>query len=446
MKRIIVILIIICSLIVPFSIAKINNDKISYSTTSKDNTKKEIIIANLKLLEERIELDSINNKEYKKNMNYISLINLGDETVPILIDMYKNKELNDISSVIATELIQDITNCNLKEKYNLEWNDPKQFFKLWENIPKIDEKKISNLTTDVITLASKYPDLLDSIIKSNINLPNLDNMIPQGITIMDKYFLITAYDKTGESNSKCYVLSLKGKLVNTVELDTNSHVGAIAYDSINNLIWIPENNGLLNAYDSKQFLKENKVTFKYQFDDVGDRLKNYENKLKNLIAYLCIKDNKIYIGSFDDTDKGLVKEYEIIKNKNKEIELTFVSEFKVPSKVQGIDFYTYNEETYLLLSCSYGRFNPSYIYIYKYDETKTDYATSITNKITLKLPPMLEQIIIKEDKLYTLFESYAKEYDNCIEKIGSICIFDLNKIIEKYSSDDNTIEEIKEGN
>ncbi len=439
MKKIAFILLMICFSMIIFGCQKKEIKITNSEEPIYEINKKEIIVANLKLMQEGIK-DEANNK-YKKSMNYKTIVNLGEEAVPILIDMYKNNEIDEATSKIVTEVIQDIRNCNLKEKYNLEWKNSKEFFKILDNINKTDEANLPNLTTDVITLLDKYPDLADSIIKSNIKLPDLDNMIPQGITLMDNYILITAYDKTGQSNSKCYVLSLKGKLINTVSLDTNSHVGGIAYDSINNLLWIPDNDGKLNIYDAQTFLTEKEVTYIQQFDNIGKRLKNYENKLKNLIAYLCIKENKLFIGSFDDKEKGLVKEYEIIRNKENEIELNHVKEFKVPPQVQGIEFYIYNEETYLLLSCSYGRFNSSYLHIYKYNEQTLDYGSSIIDKVVLRLPPMLEQITIKSNMLYTLFESNAKEYDNCLEKISGICIFDLEKIISRWSFNEEPLQE-----
>lgn len=124
----------------------------------------------------------------------------------------------------------------------------------------------------------------------------------------------------------------------------------------------------------------------------------------------------------------MVKEYEIIKEKNNEITLNYLKEFKVPPQVQGIELYEYKDESYLILSCSYGRFNSSYIHIYKYKEETTDYGSSLIQKVTLKMPPMLEQITIEKKSLYILFESNAKEYSNCLEKIEYICVLDLDKI------------------
>lgn len=403
---------------------------------------KEIIINNLKVLQEKNSSDD-KKYNYKEDKKYKEIISYGNEAIPIIMELYKNNELDNSIGTIAAEVVQEISDLNIKQEYDIEWDNPNQFFKVWEGIEKTDEESREKLSKDVITLLNKYPDLATTIHKSNIKLPELEHMIPQGLTLTKENIIITAYDKTGDTNSKCFILTKTGKLINTVTLDNNSHVGAIAYDEVNNLFWIPVHDGELNAYDADDFYTKTEVTYKYTFDNVGDRLKNYENKLKSLIAYLTIQDNKLYLGSFDDTDKGLVKVYDINTSELGEITLTYSKEFKVPPKVQGIEFYNYKDETYMLLSCSYGRFNPSYIHIYKYNDDTLDYGNSLIKKVTLKLPPMLEQVTKTQNRLYALFESKAQEYNDCLEKIGYICIFDLDKIFAKWDliEQDKAIEE-----
>lgn len=415
----------ILSLIIIFNMNNFSLSKI-INQTEKNLSTKEIIINNLQELKNKNKEDF--EYDYRKDKKYKEIINFGEEAISIIQDLNKNKELDESTGHIAVEIVQEISNYNLKEEYDLEINNPEQFFKIWNSIKRVDEQNRKNITKDVLILLDKYPNMATTIYKSNIKMPELEQMIPQGLTITQKNIIITAYDKTGETNSKCYILNKKGLLEKIVTLDTNSHVGAIAYDKINNLLWIPVDDGHLNAYDLNEFNTKNEVKYKYSFEDVGDHLKNYENKLKNLIAYLCIKDNKLFIGSFDDKEKGLVKEYEIIKEKNNEITLNYLKEFKVLPQVQGIELYEYKDESYLILSCSYGRFNSSYIHIYKYKEDTTDYGSSLIQKVTLKMPPMLEQITKEKKSLYILFESNAKEYSNCLEKIEYICVLDLDKI------------------
>ena len=269
-------------------------------------------------------------------------------------------------------------------------------------------------------LFSKYPDFKDYLIQANISIPIKDNMIPQGITIYNNLYLITAYDSLGNVNSVCYVVTKYGKLLKTIDLKTKAHVGSIVYDEFNKLIWLPDINGSLNAYKVDDFLLNDEVSPIYVFDDIGEDLFNYLNNKENDIAYLDVNNNNLYIGSFSINKEGLVKEYKINDNN-----LEYISKFKVPEKVQSIAFINDDKINYMLLGRSYGRNNDSYLEIYKKEDNK------IIKVKTLTLPPMLEQISIDDNKLYAIFESNAVKYQESKSKVKDICIFDLNKILEQ---------------
>ena len=245
-------------------------------------------------------------------------------------------------------------------------------------------------------------------------------MIPQGITIYNNLYLITAYDSLGNVNSVCYVVTKYGKLLKTIDLKTKAHVGSIVYDEFNKLIWLPDINGSLNAYKVDDFLLNDEVSPIYVFNDIGEDLFNYLNNKENDIAYLDVNNNNLYVGSFSINKEGLVKEYKINDNN-----LEYISKFKVPEKVQSIAFINDDKINYMLLSRSYGRNNDSYLEIYKKEDNK------IIKVKTLTLPPMLEQISIDDNKLYAIFESNAVKYQESKSKVKDICIFDLNKILEQ---------------
>lgn len=310
------------------------------------------------------------------------------------------------------------TFINITEDVNGVVLDMKDIF----NEPLINEK--------LLPLLAKYPDFAEIVKRANINIPIFDEMIVQGITLMDDYILITAYDNKNIELSKCYVLNKRGEIVNTVSLESNSHVGGITYDKNNKFIWIPGNEGVLNAYKSVDFLTIQNVLPVYQFNDVSENLKNYQDSSKKEIAYLCIYNNYLYIGSFSYKGKGLVKQYEI-RGENGEIDLNIVNEFFVPSQVQGISFFQYDNDDYLILSKSFGRNNTSYLQVYEYVNDIKDYTLSDIKSVSFKLPPMLEQITVDGNNLYALYESSALKYKDCLDKIEDICILDLKKIISK---------------
>ena len=282
------------------------------------------------------------------------------------------------------------------------------------------EKYINSSVKD---LAKKYATFSELLKDAHVELPVSGNMIPQGITYMKQKVLITAYDDKKERNSVCYVLDNDGFVINTVNLNMKSHVGSIAYDEIHNLIWLPDENGILNAYNSMDFIFRDSVKPLLFFDNVSNGLKYFKNKKQ--IAFLCVKENHIFIGDFSKTKNGKVKEYKINKSSGV-ISLEYIKTFTVPARTQSIEFYKKDNKEYILISSSYGRRNKSYIYFFEFDENKMEYLDSEIKKVCL--PPLLEQITVKSDELYLIFESGAKKYKNCKERINYICILDLAKM------------------
>lgn len=291
----------------------------------------------------------------------------------------------------------------------------------------MDEEELNyDLINDsVLNLLDKYPDFKKVLKAANMEIPLMNKFIPQGITLMEDDILITGYYANGKK-SKCYVLNKDGEIINTVELDTNSHVGGIAYDDKNKLIWLPDNNGVLNAYNSEDFITKDKVKAMYKFDNVSDELVDFENKNKKLIAFLTIDEDYIYIGNFFKEKRSIVKKYKIIPNNNL-ISLEYINSFEVPAKTQSIAFFNKEEIKYIIFSNSYRRRSSSYIRVDAYREDLDVYDGS---KIEIELPPMLEQVAVNGNNLYLLFESSASKYPNAIDKLDRICLLDLKKLIK----------------
>lgn len=288
----------------------------------------------------------------------------------------------------------------------------------------VNEKK-PIIDEDILHLLANYPDFRKSVLNAEVNIPLMNDFIPQGLVKIDDKLLITGYYETNE-NSKCYVIDNKGEVINEVELDTNSHVGAIAYDKVNDLIWIPDNMGILNAYNRSDFFLKDKVIAKYQYMGLSEELTDYKDINRKHIAYLYVDNDYLYFGNFYVNNNCIVKKYKIKSNGNL-IDLKYVSSFNVPSRIQGITFVEKDNQKYMLLSRSYGRSNSSQLFIYIYDENILDY-----NGLEIKMmeyPPMLEQISIDKNYLYLLFESGATKYDNCMEKMKVIPIIGLNEVL-----------------
>ncbi len=71
-----------------------------------------------------------------------------------------------------------------------------------------------------------------------------DSMTPQGLAVVNKYILITAYDGEHKHASVIYVLNKKtGKYLKTIQVKGRSHLGGIAYDPVAKNIWVTESIG-----------------------------------------------------------------------------------------------------------------------------------------------------------------------------------------------------------
>ncbi len=302
-----------------------------------------------------------------------------------------------------------------------------------EVIENIKVPDISELSFDVkeddstFNILNNYPDLVNIVKSTNIKIPVENKFIPQGIALVNNYYFIVGY-YDNYRNSSCYILDEFGSVVNVVELDTNSHVGSISYDEKRNIIWIPGNNGVLNVYNVSDFFNKSKVKSIYKFNNVSDGLKDFQDSTRNLIAYLTIDGDYLYIGNFFIEYECLIKKYKII-NTGECIDLIYISSFNVPKRTQSILFVQNNKHKYMLLSRSYGRSKYSYLYVYLYDDNITNYKNKEIIKI--KFPPMLEQININASKVYLLFESNATKYWNSFEKMEYVLTINLDDLLNR---------------
>lgn len=265
-----------------------------------------------------------------------------------------------------------------------------------------------------------------------LRLPLEDNEVPQGICQIGEKILISCYT-TDATKSRIKIIN-KEKTPISIILDNKSHVGGISYDNIHNLIFFCDLNGRISAFPYYKFLANNlthKLTFSVASSEAGGHdLK--ENK-KLCCSYLTCFKNKIYVGSFNKKTRGLVKVFKIVNKKD--ILLQYETEFRVPRKIQGITFLEDDSTTYLILSKSYGRKYDSELLLYKYNDS-SNYTRPLHK---LKLPPMLEQITVTNDKkLLLLFESGAKKYENGVKLItDNIISLDIKKIIKDKTKHSN---------
>jgi len=227
------------------------------------------------------------------------------------------------------------------------------------------------------------------------------------------------------------VIDKDGKLVHKCMLDHDAHVGGIAYDEVNGLLFVTGYSGYILAYDIEDILHKDKVTAKYSNINVGDGLSNYVYPWVNSASFISIHDNELLVGNFSLRNTGKVKRYKysIVED---EIKLEYVSSFKIPDMVQGITFYKKDDKEYIIFSRSYGRDCPSVMQIFRYSEDIKNYRDEKLVSSSLRLEPMLEQITSRDNNIYALYESNARPYTvNQDTEFDSIPVIDADSLVKK---------------
>lgn len=295
---------------------------------------------------------------------------------------------------------------------------------------------MSMSTGDKRFISSYYDVLLDSVVDDvdfsldNINFMPEDSYVPQGISIMSDYVLVSSYDYYKNKNSIICVYDKDGNLVNNCLLDINAHVGGIAYDSNNNLIWVTSYEGKVNAYLADDIVSKDEVEPIYKDILVGKGLANYQYPWINTASFVTIYDNVLYVGNFTLSSYGRVKKYKI--HLDDELVMEYLGSFRIPNKVQGLSFYKKNDKQYMLLSRSYGKEAASALQIFNYSEEIIDYTSDDVLSVSLNLSPMLEQIVCNGDETYLLFESNAKPYKFFQNKdFDSVKVIDTPELVKK---------------
>ena len=286
-------------------------------------------------------------------------------------------------------------------------------------------------------ISSYYDVLLDDItseyvlVDERVNYVPQNNYVPQGIALVGDYVLTSNFDYYKDKNSMICVIDKDGKLVHKCMLDHDAHVGGIAYDEVNGLLFVTGYSGYILAYDIEDILHKDKVTAKYSNINVGDGLSNYVYPWVNSASFISIHDNELLVGNFSLRNTGKVKRYKynIVDD---EIQLEYVSSFKIPDMVQGITFYKKDDKEYIIFSRSYGRDCPSVMQIFRYSEDIKNYGDEKLVSSSLRLEPMLEQITSRDNNIYALYESNARPYTvNQDTEFDSIPVIDADSLVKK---------------
>jgi len=248
----------------------------------------------------------------------------------------------------------------------------------------------------------------------------------QGITMIDDYIAVTAYNDDCSINSKLMLYTTDFEFVKEIELYNSSHVGGITYDDKHEIIWLTDVAGKISGYRKDELLYKNNNKPLYEKLDVSRDLVNiYGN---TAVAYICYHDDTLYLGDYTLEDFSTMKSYEI--HDDGSINPDEYKKYKFFGLVQGLSFFEENGTTYMCASSSISRVFKSDIKICKFDPAIDNYRDA--HYINMALPNMLEQVYVDDaHNLYTVYESNSEKYKRSFKTSSDIVSIDLDEVIEE---------------
>lgn len=291
-----------------------------------------------------------------------------------------------------------------------------------------DTARFGNSLSSSVKTHSAFSKVIDAD-KSTIAVPGLettvfsdgttaDNMIPQGVCVLDRYILITAYDYNKEHNSVIYAVDKNtGELKSVIEMPDKNHSGGIAFDG--RTVWVAKSTSKKVKGISMLRIIDAIVTGGNYVLNNYDAVIDIDCTASFITAY----DGSLWVGTFTEKGNSTLTQYKVNYSRTA-AEKGVV--YTVPSKAQGAAFFTENDTTYLAVTASYGRTLSSKLYLF----TVSEDGIKIARK--LSAPPMLEEIDYSDGVLYSVFESAATEYstksNKCLQPVDVITVLNSQKL------------------
>lgn len=231
------------------------------------------------------------------------------------------------------------------------------------------------------------------------NLITSDAQCMQGLCFTPDYILMTSYAEEAENKGSLMVFDrVSGEYLVTLCMKEESHLGGIAFDDEN--IWVCHSN-------SKTL---ERIPYEYILAIAGNEPRccvdasalTDEYQLKNTPSSITCYGGRIWVATHTKFLDSEMLSYSYDKKSN---QLSPVSSYRIPSKVQGIAF---DADGAVYLSTSYGRNNSSYLKVYSSLLALTKSPNEPTMKV--EMPPCAEQIAITDNNIYVVFESASRKY------------------------------------
>lgn len=324
---------------------------------------------------------------------------------------YNNAEYNGAPSQLQTVTISEVAATSTAAKL---FADDAAF-------------KKSKAYTDTAFLKNnldfKKSLIIPGIVSTNVGGFVSTGMCPQGITFAKNYLLMTAYDLAGEENSVIYVMDKSSKkLLTTLVLPTNAHVGGIAFDG--KYVWLTTG----TKVSSVPYADIQKAA------KAGDAYANVEflsvNKVGISASYIAYYADRLWVGSYDELNTTKMYSYDIY-DFGDSVSLEVADTVIMPTRVQGV---TFTKDGDLIVSRSCQLYQGLRGYLRQIDVYHPDLEKEVTEEIslgdslnTIIMPSMNEGIALDGSRVYVLFESGA--FANASYPVDRILAFKLTSIL-----------------
>lgn len=242
-----------------------------------------------------------------------------------------------------------------------------------------------------------------------------ENQCPQGLCLTEDFLLVTAYSSDWDVVGALYMFDIKsGKYIATLGMKRNSHLGGLTYDGRN--VWICHSDNATLERISYQMLLTIAKKKPQSFIDCSTSIEAF--KVKNRPSCITYHDGKLWVATENDLLKSKMVSY-YFDGKN----LQELDSYTIPARVQGVAFA---KDGKVYLSTSLGRKKSSYLKIYDSLEALDESPNKPAKKV--EMPPCSEELEIKGEYVYILFESAGQKYYEGTDGKGN-SISPLEKII-----------------
>ena len=260
------------------------------------------------------------------------------------------------------------------------------------------------------------------------------SMTPQGMCVTEDYLFISAYCHTMKHSSVFYMMAREdGRLIKTIPLGMLAHVGGMAYDPENRIVWV--SGGTLGAAKAVGYRLEDLEAYEEDSRAPAAAVYNYTLATMTKNSYMSYWENMLVIGIFslrglsevswfDLTEEGglysqIFEDYDPV-HESVAADYTAVTS----GEIQGVSI----AGRHLFFSKSYGPLD-SVFQIFEYEPFGERFLDEDAVK-ELRFPQKLEQIYVADGELYCLFESQAYAYRaQPLLAVDRVLVFDIDDIL-----------------